>query len=67
MKWLSLLKVRASYGEVALDDFEVGNYRYMYEDYIKKMVMSVCWAILTSNPRSTRSRITASIWGFGTS
>ena len=33
---LSLLKVRASYGEVALDDFEVGNYRYMYEDYIKK-------------------------------
>ena len=36
MKWLSLLKVRASYGEVALDDFEVGNYRYMYEDYIKK-------------------------------
>lgn len=36
VKWLSLLKVRASYGEVALDDFEVGNYRYMYEDYIKK-------------------------------
>lgn len=35
-KWLSLLKVRASYGEVALDDFEVGYYRYMYMDYIKK-------------------------------
>lgn len=28
VKWLSLLKVRASYGEVALDDFEVGYYRY---------------------------------------
>ena len=36
VKWLSLLKVRASYGEVALDDFEVGYYRYMYKDYIKK-------------------------------
>ena len=36
VKWLSLLKVRASYGEVALDDFEVGYYRYMYMDYIKK-------------------------------
>lgn len=35
-KWLSLLKVRASYGQVALDDFEVGYYRYMYIDYIKK-------------------------------
>lgn len=36
VKWLSLLKLRASYGEVALDDFEVGYYRYMYMDYIKK-------------------------------
>lgn len=36
VKWLSLLKVRASYGEVALDDFEWSNYRYMYMDYIKR-------------------------------
>lgn len=36
LDWLSLLKIRASYGAVALDDFEVGNYRYMYMDYIQK-------------------------------
>lgn len=34
--WLSLLKVRASYGEVALDNFQVGNYRYLYADYIRQ-------------------------------
>lgn len=34
VEWLSLLKVRASYGEVALDNFKVDNYRYLYADYI---------------------------------
>lgn len=33
--WLSLLKVRASYGEVVLDNFKVGNFRYIYQDYIR--------------------------------
>lgn len=36
VKWLSLLKVRASYGVVASDAFEVGYYRYLYTDYVQK-------------------------------
>jgi len=36
VKWLSLLKVRASYGMVASDAFDVGNYRYLYTDYVQK-------------------------------
>ncbi len=35
-EWLSFLKARVSYGEVATDDFAVGDYRYLYEDYIIK-------------------------------
>lgn len=32
--WVDLLKVRASYGAFALDDFALGNIRYAYQDYI---------------------------------
>lgn len=66
MKWLSLLKVRAS-GEVALDDFEVGNYRYMPRGLYQENGDVRLLGNPDLNPRSTRSRITASIWDFGTS
>lgn len=36
VEWLSLLKVRASYGMVASDSFDVGYFRYLYTDYVQK-------------------------------
>ena len=35
-KWLTYLKLRASYGESLSDDFSVGYYRYLYTDYVGK-------------------------------
>ena len=36
VEWLSLLKVRASYGLVASDNFNAGYFRNLYADYVQK-------------------------------